>query len=190
MAVPRPADGVRPGLPEWAMVSEPRRGHIERVATLASRWADHLSLPTAERHRWARAVWLHDALRDAPLDRLQQLVPGEAGPVDLLHGPAAAVSAQAAGELDQGVLAAVRYHSVGFAGWDLVGRMLYCADFLEPGRSFDREDRARLAEAFPLDPEGVVREVTSRRLRYVIGQGWPLPDEGFRFWNSVAWAGA
>lgn len=190
MTVPMPAEHGSPGLPDWAMVSAARRGHIERVAALAMQWAAQLDLPTPERVRWARAVWLHDALRDAPILRLRELVPDASGPMDLLHGPAAAVFAHAKGETDQGVLDAVRYHSVGFAGWERVGRMLYCADFLEPGRPFDREERARMAQAFPGDPDGVLRDVASRRMRYLIEKGWPVTRDGFEFWNSVAWAGA
>ena len=64
----------------------------------------------------------------------------------------------AEGEVDRGVLDAVRYHSLGLAEWDMVGRILYCADFLDPERPFDREGRAELAERLPRDPGGVLRE--------------------------------
>ena len=63
---PAGSPGLRPSLPEWAMVSSARREHIERVAELAGRWAMEMGVPDSERHRWLRAVWLHDALRDAP----------------------------------------------------------------------------------------------------------------------------
>ena len=52
------------------------------------------------------------------------------------------------------MLDAVRYHSVGLAGWDMVGRVLYCADYLEPGRTLAREWRADLAARFPRDGAG------------------------------------
>ena len=47
------------------------------------------------------------------------------------------------------MLDAVRYHSVGLAEWDMVGRILYCADYLEPGRTHEREWRAELAARLP-----------------------------------------
>ncbi len=106
----------------------------------------------------------------------------------LLHGPAAAARAGQAGERDPGVLAAIQYHSTGSAEWDAVGRMLYCADFLEPGRSFDREERAGMLERFPGDPDGVLREVAIRRMAHLIRQGWSLNETACRFWNTVAWA--
>ena len=69
------AAGLRPTLPEWAIVTPARREHIERVAELAARWALEMGVPENERHRWLRAVWLHDALRDAPEDELTRLAP-------------------------------------------------------------------------------------------------------------------
>lgn len=173
-------------LPPWAQVSAARRAHIERVVALIDRWAMALRLPPAERARWSRAAWLHDALRDAPEAELKRWAPGLAAPVELLHGPAAASRGGSEGETDRGVLDAVRYHSVGSDGWDAVGRALYCADFLEPGRTFDVEARAALAEQFPDDPDGVFRDVVRARLLWLIRSGWPLPEMTVRLWNSLA----
>ena len=111
-----------------------RREHIERVAELAGRWASEMGVPETERRRWLRAVWLHDALRDAPAEELKRWAPDAPGPASLRHGPASAARAKAEGETDRGVLDAVRYHSIGLAEWDMAGRILYCADYLEPGR--------------------------------------------------------
>src|SRR5205823_4281231 len=83
-----------------------RRAHIERVVGLLDAWAAARRAPAAERARWLRAGWLHDALRDAPAAN------------ELAHGPMAAERAARAGETDRGVLDAVRYHSLGYAGWD------------------------------------------------------------------------
>lgn len=173
-------------LPPWARVSAERRAHVERVAALIDRWAVALRLPAAERTRWSRAAWLHDALRDAPEAELKRWAPGLTAPVELLHGPAAAARAGSEGEADRGVLDAVRFHSIGSDRWEAVGRALYCADFLEPGRSFDAESRSALAARFPDDPDGVFREVVRARLLWLIRSGWPLPDPTVRLWNSLA----
>lgn len=176
---------LRPTLPAWAVVSSERRAHIERVAALAAGWAETMGVPDPERHRWLKAVWLHDALRDATDARLAELAPSTPGPSELRHGPAAAARAKAEGETDRGVLDAVRYHSLGLAEWDMVGRVLYCADYLEPGRSFDERERTELAQRFPADPAGVLREVARRRLDHLIQSGWSLPEPTVRFWNSL-----
>ena len=181
--------GLRPTLPGWAIVTPSRIQHIQRVAELAATWAEHMGVPDSERNRWLRAVWLHDALRDAPPEELAKWAPTSPGPASLWHGPASAAHAQAQGEIDRGVLDAVRYHSVGLAEWDMVGRILYCADYLDPERPFDREGRAELSKRLPQDPGGVLREVARSRILHLIKSGWPILDPTVRFWNSLVAAG-
>lgn len=181
---------LRPTLPGWAVVTPARLEHIQRVAELAVRWAERMGVPDSERNRWLRAVWLHDALRDANPAELEKWAASIAEPPELRHGPASAGRARAEGETDRGVLDAVRYHSLGLAEWDMVGRILYCADFLDPGRTFNQEQRAELAERLPDDPAGVLREVARSRITYIIRSGWLLPEPTVRFWNSLATTGA
>ena len=155
------------------MVTPERRAHIERVVGLLDAWAAARHAPDTERARWLEAGWLHDALRDAPAAD------------ELAHGPLAAERAVRAGETDRGVLDAVRYHSLGYAGWDDVGKMLYLADYLEPGRAFDREVRASLAARVPQDRDSVLQQVAARRIARVIDSRWPLVRETVDFWNSL-----
>jgi 2-amino-4-hydroxy-6-hydroxymethyldihydropteridine diphosphokinase len=158
-------------LPAWAEVTAARRDHIERVVALLNSWADVMDVTSEERDRWLRAGWLHDALRDAPL--------GDAR----AHGPAAADRAAAEGESDRGVLDAVRYHTVGSPKWDDVGRMLYLADFLEPGRSIP--DRAELARRVPNDRDEVLQEVVRRRIDWILRSGWTMPEATIALWNQL-----
>lgn len=144
-----------------------------------------MRLPEDEARRWLRVGWLHDALRDAPEDEMRRWAPEIAGPVELRHGPAAAARAELEGESDADVLSAVRWHSVGWEGWGRAGRALYCADFLEPGRSFDQAERAALAVQFSDAPDGVLRDVVARRLAYAAGQGWTLPPESVAFRKAI-----
>jgi len=177
--------GLRPTLPEWSVITPARREHIERVAELAVHWALEMGVPDSERNRWLRAVWLHDALRDAPEETLLRWAPSSPGPPELRHGPASAARAKAEGETDRGVLDAVRYHSIGLAEWDMVGRVLYCADYLEPGRENKRQWRAELAARFPSQPELVLRQVAQARVGHTVSSGRLLPEPTVRFWNSL-----
>jgi HD superfamily phosphohydrolase YqeK len=160
-------------LPGWAQVTPARRTHVERVVGLLTEWAGAMGVAAQEQARWVRAGWLHDALRDAPLGDL------------MAHGPAAADRAAQEGERDRGVLDAVRFHTIGYAGWDQVGRMLYLADFLEPGRDFDLNGRRELAARVPAERDVVLREVARRRLEWVLRSGWPLAPETAAFWNAL-----
>jgi HD superfamily phosphohydrolase YqeK len=155
------------------VVTPKRRAHVERVAALLATWAMAMHVPEDERTRWLRAAWLHDALRDAPAAN------------ELVHGPLAAERAAHDGETDQGVLDAVRYHSLGYAQWDDVGRMLYLADYLEPGRSFEQELRRSLAARVPEDRDAILKLVAARRVTRVIDGRWPLPRETVDFWNTL-----
>lgn len=174
--IPQSAVGDAPGitLPPWAQVSSKQRAHIERVATLVLSWADAMRVSREERARWLKAAVLHDSLRDAPAANV------------LEHGPLAADRAAQEGETDSGVLDAVRYHTVGYAGWDDVGRMLYLADFLEPGRVFAADERRELAARVPAERDAVLKEVARRRIEWVVRSGWLLVPETVAFWNSLA----
>src|SRR5881296_3571808 len=163
----------RMSLPSWAIATSERRAHIARVADLVTHWASAMRVPDTERARWLKAAWLHDALRDAPAAN------------ELLHGPLAAERAAQTGETDRGVLDAVRYHSLGYAHWDDVGRMLYLADYLEPGRSFDQELRRSLAARVPDEGDAILKQVAARRIARVIDSRWPLPRETVDFWNAL-----
>lgn len=99
------------------------------------------------------------------------MLPGNDEPYPLLHGPAAAVRAEAEGETDSAVLEAVRWHTVGCVGWSLTGRALYAADFLEPGRPFLQLERAALAAAWPGDPDGVLVRIVKLRTSHQSERG-------------------
>jgi HD superfamily phosphohydrolase YqeK len=182
---PRPTPPPGEGPPVWAVMSPARVDHVRRVAELLAQWAGARDLPALERARWLRAAWLHDALRDADPAALAGHAPDASLPAALLHGPAAAARAMVDGERDAGVLDAVRYHSVGWPEWDGVGRALYCADFLDPGRAFDAERRAELAQRYPEAPDEVLITVARLRLAHLVRSGWPLLDPTVRFWNRL-----
>jgi HD superfamily phosphohydrolase YqeK len=180
-----PAVNPQPGIPDWAHMSPERRAHVERVADLLRHWADAMQVPVPERERWLRAAYLHDALRDADPGWLERLVPDSWSVASLRHGPAAARLAEENGETDPGVLAAVRYHSVGYAGWDRVGQALYLADYLEPGRRFQEAQRQDWAARVPREFSQVLREVAAERLGWVVRSGRPLLAESVSFWNAL-----
>jgi HD superfamily phosphohydrolase YqeK len=172
-------------LPSWAAVTRRRVEHIRRVAERLAEWADALEVSPRERRRWLRAAALHDALKDAPNSTVRRLAVPRFGPRSVWHGPAAAHRAELDGERDRGVLAAVRYHTVGYAGWDRVGRMLYLADFLEPERAARHRERAAWARRVPREPDAVLREVARERIAHGLRKGWPLLPETVAFWNDL-----
>ncbi|MBX3172837.1 MAG: hypothetical protein KF709_00340 [Gemmatimonadaceae bacterium] len=174
-----------PQLPSWAVVTDRRRAHIARVTELLDRWAVELALDSAEAQAWHDAGRWHDALRDADAETLRRLAPDPERPLETLHGPAAAAQLEADGERRQGLLDAVRWHTVGFADWDRTGQALYMADFLEPGRQFARADRAFLADHLAKDFNGVFRQVVRMRIEWTVREGKALFPETVGLWNRV-----
>jgi HD superfamily phosphohydrolase YqeK len=176
---------ARGELPAWARASEKRRAHIGRVAALLGEWADGLGLSSAERERWLAAGWLHDVLREADPEELRPLCPEafRALPPKLLHGPAAAE--RLAGEADAELLDAIRYHTLGSARFGRLGRALYLADFLEPGRRYEPEWTASLRARMPHDMDAVMREVVRARVRHVQESGSILHPETRALYEQV-----
>ena len=178
------ADGQ---LPAWSCVGEARRAHIERVVSLLDAWAVASGVEEHERIRWRAAGWLHDALRDADPAELRPMVPESVRdlPGLLLHGPACAGRLEQAGVEDQSILAAVAWHTIGHPSLDRVGRMLYLADFLEPGRHFEPAWRARLRARMPEAADDVIRDVAAARIRHLLNSRSTVRRETVDFWNQL-----
>ncbi len=181
-----PATVTAPWLPAWAVVTASRLAHMERVATLLEGWAEIIGLDGSEREEWRDAGRLHDALRDAPASLLREAAEDDRSPVELLHGPATANLLAGDGERRRPLLEAIRWHTIGAPDWDRVGKALFMADYLEPGRGFDREQRAFLARQLPQDFEGVFRQVLRLRLEWSIRDGKPLLAPTVELWNRCA----
>jgi HD superfamily phosphohydrolase YqeK len=158
-------------LPSWACASAGRREHIARVVTLLEDWAAAMDLPPDERAAWIDAGRFHDVLRDLPDARL--------------HGPTAAERLQREGETRRSVLEAVRHHTTGSVSWDRTGKALFMADYLEPGRPFDREGRALLAARVVNDFDGVFRQVVRARIEWALKEGHQLYPQTVELWNSL-----
>lgn len=178
-------------LPAWAQASQPRRRHMERVAGLLESWGEVLEIDESERVRWRALGVLHDALRDAPPETLRPCVPPALTdlPALLLHGPAAAERLRIDGVHDGEFLRAVTYHTLGHASFRRMGRALYAADFLEPGRNLLDDWRATLRARMPGELDAVVRDVLGARIVHIVDRRGALRAETTDFWNTFAESG-
>jgi 2-amino-4-hydroxy-6-hydroxymethyldihydropteridine diphosphokinase len=182
-SIERAAAGELPG---WAVARPERRAHSARVAALLGDWAAALGLPESERIRWCAAGWLHDALRDEDAATLRALVPEgfRELPGPLLHGPAAAALLRRGGIADYELLDAITYHTTGHPGLGRLGRALYLADALEPGRAFDPTWAAALRARLPRALDEVLLEVTAERLAHQLAERRPLLPDSIAFWHE------
>ena len=183
-------------LPKWARVDQRRYEHMARVAELMGEWSAALGKLPDEQRRWRSTGFLHDALKNAPNRELRVIVPEYFArmPGPVLHGPAVAVRLRVEGVRDKGVLKAVTFHTLGHASLGRIGRGLYAADFLEPGRKLRDSWRAELRERMPEDLDEVVREILGARIHHLLRRGRPIRRETFGFWNRMvggpSWARA
>lgn len=178
------AAGRRGEFPDWAKLTERRRGHVERVAALMAGWAEELGLAEDERVRWRAAGRLHDALKDAATTELRELVAQAEWPEPLLHAPAAAERLARDGVADEEFLLAIAYHSVGHPSFRELGEHLYLADFLEPGRAEDGL-REELRRVMPGERTTVLRRVIRSRIEHQLDIGCTILPETVEFWNRT-----
>ena len=174
-------------LPSWTVASDARRAHMRRVAHLLDEWAAGLGLEDAERMRWRGAACLHDSLRDEDPEALRPRVPPDLAPLPgpLLHGPAAAERLRIEGVVDGELLLAIAFHTVGDPRLGLMGRLLYAADFLEPGRPFLSEWRAGLRARMPGELDDVVFTIVRARIVNLLERGTTILPRTTAFWNAL-----
>jgi 2-amino-4-hydroxy-6-hydroxymethyldihydropteridine diphosphokinase len=160
---------------------------MERVAALLTGWADSYGLEEGDRLRWAALGYLHDAAREDDPETLRlRVAPAFARlPGRLLHGPAAAERLRVEGVQDGEFLNAVSFHTLGHPALRMMGRALYAADFLEPGRDLLNEWRAELRGRMPGELDDVARQVLGARIAHLVELRSPLRPETVAFWNAL-----
>ena len=123
-------------------LSRERLAHSRRVADLAGELCAEHGL---ERRRGELAGLAHDWARELPPGELRELAlrdgrgqsPLETRYPVLLHGRAGAEGLRGIlGIADREILEAVACHVTGCPGMGLLAKIVFAADFLEPGRGF------------------------------------------------------
>ncbi|MEJ2539545.1 MAG: HD domain-containing protein [Gemmatimonadota bacterium] len=181
-------DAAEGTLPRWARVDKKRYAHMERVAELMGEWARAAGKSEVQQARWRAAGFLHDALKNAPNKELRIIVPERFArlPGPVLHGPAAGIRLRVEGVKDKGLLKAVTFHTLGHPSLGRIGKALYAADFLEPGRNLRNKWRASLRLRMPQELDDVVREILRARIQHLLKKGRPVRRETFAFWNRLS----
>ena len=154
-------------------LSEPRLNHCLRVEAIAIELAPHFQAPP---ELVSSAALLHDLCREYDRDKLLKLAGNFGIVIDdvekaeplLLHGSvAAAIAKNTLGINDQLILEAIDYHITGAPGLSPVASLIFVADFIEPGRTFEQA-RVIREQAFRLNPAEIVLKVFNRSIEYVI----------------------
>jgi HD superfamily phosphohydrolase YqeK len=161
------------------------------VVALLEGWGRDLGLSEDELVRWRAAGYLHDALKSTdPAELRDYVASADEWPDPVLHGPACAARLRLEGVSDESVLTAIACHSTGHPDLDLLGELLYLADYLEPGRKRDSDRGAALRGRLPADRRAVLQEVAAARIGYLLDRRLPILQTTIEFWNSLALEGS
>lgn len=130
-----------------AQVKEKRFKHILGVMETAVELAKAYG---ADPKKAEIAAILHDFCKEWPLEEMRKILEQhqdllwlQYSPV-LWHAPVATYVVKERFQLeDQEILDSIYYHTTGRAGMSLLEEVIWVADYIEPGRSFDGVEEAR-----------------------------------------------
>lgn len=148
-------------------MSSERYRHSISVEEMAVKLAQNYGI---DEYPCSLADLAHDICREMPLGELQEYSDANMENPLLGHGHAGAVLLKEQFNITNiSVLNAVRYHTSGSPVIDNVGKIVFSADFLEPGRSFMSDlERERLLK---LDLDGMVLDIAEQIKQYLTEQG-------------------
>ncbi|MCC9023583.1 bis(5'-nucleosyl)-tetraphosphatase (symmetrical) YqeK [Bacillus nakamurai] len=135
------------------------------------------------------AAIFHDYAKFRPKEEMKQIIVREKMPADLLeynselwHAPVGAYLAEKeAGITDPDILDAIRYHTSGRPGMTLLDKVLYVADYIEPGRKFPGVDDVReLAET---DLNQALIQAMKNTIIFLMKKNQPVFPETFAAYN-------
>lgn len=125
---------------------------------------------------------LHDAAKELPLIQMQSLAKKEFGSAlapeimaigSLLHGYAAVtIARETYGLTDPELLASLAHHTTGAEHMGTLEKIIFVADYIEPGRDYDGVETIRKAAAADLD--AAVLAGYDSTVRHLLEQDKPI----------------
>lgn len=133
----------------------------------------------------------HDYAKFRPKDEMRQIIVEQNMPAELLdfnselwHAPVGAYLAEKeAGISDHGVLDAIRYHTSGRVGMTVLDKIIYLADYIEPGRHFPGVDEVRAMAAADLD-KALIQSMKNT-IQFLLKKNQPVFPDTFNAYNSI-----
>ena len=85
---------------------------------------------------------------------------------------------------DPSVLDAIRYHTTGSPGMDLVAKVVFAADYLEPGRDHLTEEEAESLTSLPVDE--MILAILERTEAYLAEKNIPIAPESRELYRELS----
>ncbi|MDP4107717.1 MAG: bis(5'-nucleosyl)-tetraphosphatase (symmetrical) YqeK [Bacillota bacterium] len=137
------------------------------------------------------AAIFHDYAKFRPKDEMQQIIVSQGMANDLLeynselwHAPVGAYLAEVeAGLSDKEVLDAIRFHTSGRRGMTKLEKVVYLADYIEPGRHFPGVDEVREMAKVDLD-DALIKSVQNT-IMFLFKKNQAIYPETFHTYNDL-----
>ncbi|MCR5080943.1 MAG: bis(5'-nucleosyl)-tetraphosphatase (symmetrical) YqeK [Treponema sp.] len=170
-------------------VKKSRYEHSVRVAETAEKMC---ALYGADCKKGYLAGIAHDICKDYPLEELYELASKDGREItelekrksELLHGRAAAVRlSEVYGIDDKEILEAVSCHTFGSVSLGKLGKIIFAADKIEPGRPQSTEEYRK--NLFSKDLDSLVLQVLEENKAYLEKNGKEMARESLDFLASL-----
>jgi len=137
------------------------------------------------------AAIFHDYAKFRPKDEMKQIILAEGFPTDLLdynselwHAPVGAFLVEKeAGITDLEVLEAIRWHTSGRPNMTLLDKVIYVADYIEPGRHFPGVDEVRVLAENNLN-HALIKAIQNTIL-FLMKKNQPIYPDTFQTYNDL-----
>ncbi|MBI0576419.1 bis(5'-nucleosyl)-tetraphosphatase (symmetrical) YqeK [Neobacillus cucumis] len=137
------------------------------------------------------AAIFHDYAKFRPKEEMREIILTQGFPQDLLeynaelwHAPAGAYLVEKeAGITDTEVLTAIRYHTSGRIGMSLLEKVIYLADYIEPGRHFPGVEEVREMAKENLD-KALIKSIQNT-ISFLLKKNQPIYPETFQTYNDL-----
>jgi len=159
-------------------------GVMETAVKLAGRYGANIK-------KAELAAIFHDYAKFRPKEEMKDIIHSQGFPKDLLdynaelwHAPAGAYLVEMeAGIKDQEVLDAIRYHTSGRPGMTLLEKIIYLADYIEPGRRFPGVDEVRAIAKENLNQ--ALMKAVKNTILFLMNKNQPVYPESFLTYNDL-----
>lgn len=151
-------------------------------------------LYNADKKQAQLAAIFHDYAKYRPKDEMKALIVEQGMPdlllqynTELWHAPVGAYLVEKeAGITDEAVLNAIRYHTSGRVGMTRLEKIIYLADYIEPGRHFPGVDEVR--ELARIDLEKALIKAVQNTIIFLMKKNQPVYPDTFHTYNDLVFS--
>lgn len=169
-------------------ITEHRYLHTIGVMETAIKLAN---LYGADEKKAELAAIFHDYAKFRPKEEMKEIIHTCGMPKELLlynselwHAPVGAfLVEEEAGITDQEILDAIRYHTSGRPGMTKLEKIIYLADYIEPGRHFPGVEEVR--ELANTNLESALIKAIQNTIMFLMNKGQPVYPDTFHTYNDL-----